>query len=142
MRAVLVALADAANVSVEGKLNLLGEFDVINSSKLPVAWPKMIFVAKLKTSEADVGAEHSIQLRVLDEDMQLVAMAMEGELVIPENPNPGIESGLPVLVPITMAKFERVGTYTFQLVVDGHVACEAQLHIRLRPPETVQPREG
>lgn len=138
MRSVLVALADAANVSMEGKLNLLGEFDLINAKSLPFTWPKMVFVAKLKSSEADLG-KHSIQLRVLDEDMQLVAMVMEGGLEIPENSNPGIESGLPIIVPINLAKFERTGTYTFQLVLDEQVACEAQLHVRLTPVEQLPP---
>jgi hypothetical protein len=133
MRSVLTALADAANVSKEEKLNILGEFDLIDTPSLPVTWPKMVFVAKLKTSEADLGT-HQIQLRVLDEDMHLVAVIAHGTLIIPENSNPGIESGLPFIVPIHYAHFARTGTYLFQLAIDAQVCCEAQLHIRLLPP--------
>src|SRR5438552_929958 len=75
----LAVLADAANVSQEGKLNILGEFDTIWAGAVPVQWPLLWFVAKVKISEAD-GRVHRFEVRVLDEDAQLIATAtIEGE---------------------------------------------------------------
>ncbi len=129
MKCQLAALCEAANVSAAGQINILGEFDTINAAQVPVVWPLMVFVAKLKAGAADAG-RHTVSLRVVDEDMQLVAPPLEAEVGIAEPPIPGVESGWPLILRIGNAHFQSVGTYLFQLRVDGTVLCELPLHVR------------
>ncbi len=132
MKLQLAALCDAANVSADGKVNILGEFDIIDASSTPAVWPLMVFLAKLKIGQADVG-EHSVSLRVLDEDMQLVADPVEGAVRIHELPPWGIETGWPVLLRIHNAQFKTFGTYTFEFRIDGAVIVQLPLHVRKIP---------
>lgn len=138
MHCQLSALADAANLSAEGKINILGEFDVLWAlGEPPVVHPSMVFVAKLKAGEADRGP-HKIQLRVVDEDMKLVALLVDAEMRLADNPMPGSEGAIPIIVPVTAATFPDFGTYEFQLLIDGEVKCKPPVHIRRR----VQPTQA
>lgn len=128
------AIAEAANQSADGKINILGEFDTLWAhAEPPVSHPVMVFVAKLKAGEADMGM-HRVQLRVVDEDMKLVHMVLDGEMELSNNPTPGSEAGVPIIVPIHGASFPRLETYKFQLLVDGKVMCEPPLHVMRQVP--------
>lgn len=129
MEVQLAVLADAANLSQEGKLNILGEFDTIYASELPFVWPVMWLAAKLKISEAD-GARHKFEIRVLDDDGQLIApiAALEG-FSVPAR-IPGTLGGGSLVVGIRNATFPDYGTYVFELIANGNRLFEVQLHVR------------
>ena len=132
MKCHLAALCDAANTTPEGKINLLGEFDTLWSPQAPVVWPLMTFIAKLKFGEVDVG-RHTISLRVLDEDMHIIAVPIEGQGELGGLESPGIENGWPLILSIVNAQFPEFGTYLFQLVLDGNELISVPLHVRERP---------
>ena len=54
--------ADAANISQEGKLNILGIFDAVQVAQLPALHPRSTFVLRLKANAQDVGV-HPLVLR-------------------------------------------------------------------------------
>src|SRR5215216_6507461 len=54
--------ADAANLSQEGKLNILGVFDTVQVGALPAIHPRASLVVRLKGTRADAGS-HTITLR-------------------------------------------------------------------------------
>jgi len=125
----LVALADAANVSIEGKLNLVGLFDIIWTSELPVRWPQMYFVAHLKVSSA-VGQQHRFQLRCVDEDGHLHGPVIDLEMHLAgASKVPGVAPGLPLVLGIRDAIFPAHGTYTFELWRGDLRLCETELHV-------------
>jgi hypothetical protein len=132
MKCQLAALCDAGNLSGNGKLNILGEFDTLFAPQVPAVNPCMVFVAKLKIGEPDIGA-HTFHLRVVDEDMNLVTF-LDGKFEVRSQPVPGIESGFPVILQIGNAAFEDYGTYTFELRVDNQWMCELPLHVRKTSP--------
>jgi hypothetical protein len=74
----LAVLADHANLSMEGKLNIMGVFDVGRAHQVPITWPLMFFCARFHVGEAD-GYRHKFTLRVLDDDSHLVAGPAAGE---------------------------------------------------------------
>ena len=47
MQLEIGALADAANVSQEGKLNITGIFDALNFAQVPATYPLMVLVLRL-----------------------------------------------------------------------------------------------
>ena len=60
MRVKLALLADSANVSREGKLNLLGIFDAIFARELPTSHPHMHLVLRFEALPADAGSTVAI----------------------------------------------------------------------------------
>ena len=79
MEVGLAVLADAANVSREGKLNILGEFNTIFAGRFPVTWPKMNLVLKLEATVGE-GSRHRLGIRVINQDGKLVAPPVDGEI--------------------------------------------------------------
>lgn len=113
----LAAIADAANISREGKLNIVGEFNLIWAQSEPVQWPSLVYVAKVCSSEED-GHLLALQLRVVDEDEQLIA-ALEMNLGFSPPVVPGVGSGIPFVIPIVGAQFPKFGSYFFVLAIKG-----------------------
>ncbi|NOT29677.1 MAG: hypothetical protein HOP15_04415, partial [Planctomycetes bacterium] len=79
MHARLAVLADAANTTAEGKLNILGEFNVIFAARVPFTWPRMFLALKLETDPGE-GGQHTLRIRVIDEDARLVAPEIQGAI--------------------------------------------------------------
>lgn len=132
MRAQLLALADAANLSVEGKLNILGEFNVLWAADVPVVHPFMMFVALLELSEAD-GTQFNVELRVLSEDGGLVFRGGV-DAQVPQQREAGIMRRVPLLVPIAHSEFPAFGSYTFELRTNGAVLGDLTMHLRPMHP--------
>ena len=57
MHVQFALFADAANVSQEGKLNILGVFDALHVGQLPAMHPRATFVVRLKAVAEDVAKE-------------------------------------------------------------------------------------
>ena len=57
--------ADAANISQEGKLNILGVFDAVQCGTLPTIHPRAHLVVRLKGGQEDVGT-HTVSLHWLN----------------------------------------------------------------------------
>ena len=55
MHIAFALFADAANLSQEGKLNILGVFDTLHVGALPTLHPRATLVVRVKGSTADVG---------------------------------------------------------------------------------------
>lgn len=136
MNLQLAVLSDAANVSVEGKLNILGQFDTIYASEVPVTWPQFCYVARLRGGVADVG-DHTFELRVLTEDGELLATAgASGSFGAA--PETGDEITGNIVLTIRLATFPQYGTYQFELRADGDALGEA-IHLHVKPRRMVAP---
>jgi len=62
MHVSFALFADAANLSQEGKLNILGVFDAVHVGQFPALHPRATFVVRLKAELTDVGT-HQMTLR-------------------------------------------------------------------------------
>ena len=62
MHVTFALFADAANLSQEGKLNILGVFDALQVGTLPALHPRATLVVHLKGNALDVGS-HRVSLR-------------------------------------------------------------------------------
>ncbi|MDZ4672893.1 MAG: hypothetical protein SGI84_00475 [Gemmatimonadota bacterium] len=132
MEVQLAVLADGANVSQEGKLNILGEFNTIYGTEPPLLHPLMYFVAKVNISAGD-GPSVVLRLRVVD---------AEGAPAAPElalhaagkPPSDGTPAPLLVVIPIVQAVFRQFAEYTFELRgPSGPPLAEVALYVRPVP---------
>lgn len=118
MRLTLGLLADAANTTADGKLNILGEFNVIFSSQFPFSLASLSLVFRLEADGSEPD-EHSLHVRLLDEDGNLVRPIADGKITLSPSGYEGIPRRVQGVLPISMATFEEPGTYTFDILVDN-----------------------
>ncbi len=132
MRVPLACVADAATISSDGKLYIMGEFNCIHSSSLPVVWEEMDYVARL---EFDAGDERDLQIRlaILDPDMKVIAPPLEMTAKLGEV-EAGVAANPPLVMRIQHAVFQEFGQHVIQLRVNGKVLASTYIHIVRRPP--------
>lgn len=131
----LAVVADAANVSQEGKLNILGIFDTIRSREFPFRHSSMVFVVRVSAPFTEQGV-HRLEVRLMDADGGQLFRA-EGPLQI-RGGQPGRRVKPHVIMGLSGVTFPRPGDYSFEILVDGEHRRSVALHVSegpRRPPE-------
>jgi hypothetical protein len=118
----MAVLADEANVSQEGKLNLLGIFDRIAAAEFPVVHPKMVFAFRVEAEFGDGGRTFPVRVTLEDEDGNALFQA-EGEMMAPPVP-PGEFTTANQIFGMVGVQFPRPGTYRFVVSVGDHARHE------------------
>jgi len=127
----MALLADEANVSQEGKLNVLGVFDRIAAPTFPTVHPKMVFVFRVQSEYADAGRAFLVRLRLMDEDGQVLFEA-GGELV-PPTVAPGDFASANQIFTLVGIAFPRPGSFKFVLNVGDLPPHETPLNVLEAP---------
>ncbi len=123
-------IADAANVSQEGKLNILGIFDTIWAREFPVRHAAMVFVLRVKADFTDQGS-HTLEVRLLDADGEQLFRA-EGPIQVPGSA-PGRPVKPHVIMGLSGVSFRSPGDYSFEVMIDGHHLKSVPLYIMEAP---------
>ena len=116
--------ADAANLSQEGKLNILGVFDAVQVAGLPTIHPRTHFVVRLKANGDDAG-QHKLTFRWLS-PFEEELWSSSGEMTVAPSPNPAFEVDLPIIAVVDLP-LNATGQYTMQVTLDGEVTATARL---------------
>jgi hypothetical protein len=111
MKIPMAFLADEANVSQEGKLNVLGIFDRIAAPMFPTVHPRMVFAFRVQAEFADSGREFAVRVRLMDEDGGVLFEA-NGEMVAPRV-QPGEFSTANQVFTLVGVQFTQAGNYKF-----------------------------
>jgi hypothetical protein len=119
--------ADGANLSQEGKLNILGVFDAMQVATFPSVHPRAHLVVRLKGSRADIGPHRVAFSWKNPEGTEL--WNSNGQLDIGAPPPAVTEIDLPLIAPIDLP-LDRAGTYTMSILIDGEKQGELRLHVR------------
>lgn len=116
MHISFAVFADAANLSQEGKLNVLGIFDALHVSAFPSMHPRAHFVVRVKGSPADSGT-HQLTFRWINpRDAEL--WTSSGELVVEAGPTAALEMDLPIIAVVDLP-LDAAGQYTMKVELDG-----------------------
>lgn len=122
MKIPVAFLADEANISQDGKLNVLGIFDRIGAASFPTVHAKMVFGFRVQTGYGDAGRAFAVRVRMVDEDGAALFEA-GGEMVAPPVP-PGELSTTSQVFTLVGVQFDQPGTYKFLVLADGRVLQE------------------
>ncbi len=122
MEIPLAFLADEANISQDGKLNVLGVFDRIATPHFPTVHPKMVFGFRVQAGFEDGGRSFSAVVRLVDEDGGPLFEA-QGEISIPPIP-PGEFFTANQVFALVGVQFTQPGTYKFMVVAADRVLNE------------------
>ena len=127
MKIPVALLADEANISQEGKLNILGAFDRIAAARYPTLHPRMVFVFRVHAEYADAGERFPTRVRLMDEDGATLFEA-NGELTAPKL-LPGEFTTANQLFSLVGVRFPRPGHYKFVLNVGNLPPHETPLRL-------------
>jgi hypothetical protein len=130
-------LADAANVSREGKLNILGAFDRVQGAQFPLTWPRMVLVTRFIASAAEYGQEKSLEIVTMDADGKRLGGAT-GTMRVP-NGQAGRQLKINHVLPMTVT-FPGPGQYSIEILVNGESKATVPLDVVLHEhPQGGQP---
>lgn len=127
MDVAFALLADAANVSREGKLNVLGAFDRIHGAQFPLTWPRMVLVTRFVASAAEYGQEKSIEIITLDADGKRLGAAT-GKMQVPTPDAGGRPLKINHILPMTLT-FPGPGEYSIEILVNGESKAAVPLDV-------------
>jgi hypothetical protein len=128
MHVTFAVFADAANVSQEGKLNILGVFDALQVGALPALHPRATLVVHLKGAPSDAGA-HRVSLGWQSPSGSEL-WSSDGELNVVTPPNGVIEMDFPLIAQIDLP-LDVAGRYVMRVGLDG--ATHAEVPVQVRP---------
>jgi hypothetical protein len=133
MEITLAALADAANRTDTGKLNLLGVFGKIGTPIVPARHPMMSLVLMLRASPGEKGSTHKIKIKLLDADGQAIGPQLEFEVIIPEDA-PSLSPELQFIINLQDLIFPTFGSYHFEILINNSNAATIPLVVEAIAP--------
>ena len=117
MEVKLAVLADYSNISKEGKLNLLGIFDVIRARSFPAVHRNMQLVMILEAPSSEANTDKNVQVRLMDADGKRI-FEVSAQLKLAQPP-PGEVIKSPQILNLNNIPFDRPGDYAFCILING-----------------------
>lgn len=127
MKVTFAVLADAANITREGKLNILGIFDSIQAQQFPVTHPQMQLVMRFEADISEAGKKKKVEVQLMDEDGKKL-FVLGGEFTFGPG-RPGEVIGSNHILTINMLKFEKPGTHEFKILINDELKAEVPLKV-------------
>jgi len=131
MNVKLALLADYANVTAEGKLNILGIFDRISVQEVPAVHPQMHLILRIEAHPAERDRLHNIEIRLYDPDGQTV-FEVKGDIVPHGTPGQTISTNQ--ILTLNNLQLTKLGGYIFVVFVNNDLKTEVPLGIELNSP--------
>lgn len=128
MQVKLALLADYANVTAEGKLNILGVFDHINVNDVPAVHPQMHLILRLEAHPVERDRTHNVEIRLHDPDGQTV-FEVKGDIV--PHGTPGQTIATNQILTLNNLQLAKTGGYTFVVFVNNDLKSEVPLGVEI-----------
>ena len=116
MQIEIVSLCDAATVE-GGKLNILGAFDTIMASKVPVTHPHCAVALRFRFNSIE-GNEHKVSVKFVDIDGGHVVPPVNGVIKI-KYAKEQRSSSAHLVLNVQGLKITKFGEYSIDLAVNG-----------------------
>jgi hypothetical protein len=131
MEVPLALLADYANISREGKLNVMGVFNRIWTKEFPAVHPEMQLVFRLEAGPAERGQDKMIEVKLLDADAKTL-QHLKGPLTVPDE-SPQLTIPIDQILRLVNVTFEKPGDYCFHILVNGETKNTVQFSVERLP---------
>jgi hypothetical protein len=129
-------IADYANISQDGKLNVMGIFSRIVAQSFPVTHPVMHIVLVFHAGAAEKKSKKEFQVRMLNEDGKSI-VEINGNLVVPDQPGPFVE--IQQIFALQLLQLQSAGTYEFHVLVNGETKTTIPLMVQQQTPPPDRP---
>jgi hypothetical protein len=126
VRAEFALLADYANVTEEGKLNLMGVFNSVRAVSVPATVPQMLLVIRFQTDPPDRGQTKNIDVTLLDADgVELMRLSNTVQI----DPSAPLVANVNQFLRFTPLRLPRFGDYSFYITVNGEQKASAPFSV-------------
>src|SRR5437868_98006 len=116
MDLTLAVLCDYANVSQDGKLNILGIFTEVNAGALPAIPGTFYLVTSFGAGLAEAGQQKVITVAFLGADGQDLGR-FEQQVTVPTPARPGSRAVVNQIARLDGVAFTKAGDYSFAVLV-------------------------
>jgi hypothetical protein len=124
----VAVLCDAAT-EYNGKLNLLGTFDTICAPQMPSLHPQCSVATRIAFERNEEGL-HRLAIHFVDEDGQPIMTATEVPVEV-AFPADATFISRNFIVNIQQLKFDKVGLYSVDVILDDRRLCSIPLAVKL-----------
>lgn len=136
MRVALFLAADYANITREGKLNVMGIFNDIYAQTFPARHPSMHLIAKLGAELGEYGQVRDFTVKLLDADGNPI-FDLSGQFQVPSG-GQGRKPEVNLILELKDLIFPKEGIYQFVLFVDKDHKGELSLYVnKIEAPKPV-----
>ena len=132
MKIEIFSLCDAATDN-RGKLNLLGTFDQIYASKIPVVHPACAIALRMRFDKMEEGL-HKVNLQLVDPDGRPVFQPMDGQ-VHPRMADDVDSVAVNLILNFQHVRFESFADYQINLALDDQSVASLPLRVRELPQQ-------
>ncbi|MBL7162601.1 MAG: hypothetical protein ISS57_08335 [Anaerolineales bacterium] len=126
MKLLLLLAADYANVTGDGKLNVMGIFREINAYNFPARHPSMHLVIKLGAELGEYGQTRDLVVKLLDADGGEI-MSLSSPANIPMGDR-GRRPEVNAILELKDIVFPKPGPYQFVVLVDKYHKGELSIY--------------
>jgi hypothetical protein len=136
MKARVAVLADCANVTADGKLNIMGVFNVIKAQRVPVAHSQMQLVLSLVPDPWETNTTVPLEIQLVDADGR-VLFSLKGQVAFGAAAA-GEQSTANYLLGLNNTVFERFGGYEFKVLAGDEPFATLPLLVQQVPAPPVR----
>jgi hypothetical protein len=133
MKTEIFVIAENANLSQEGKLNIFAIFNQINAPQFPTLYPRPTIVIKLALEPGERSTNRKITLYFAGEDNNVQQIKLVESVVDFPPRVGGLNPDAAIILNINAIGFEKPGTYQFILHVDDNFQASLFVYARLVP---------
>jgi hypothetical protein len=127
MKVDLFLTADYANVTADGKLNVVGIFNEIYAESFPARHSTMHLVLRLQAELGEYGQTRDLTVKLLDPDGAAI-MTLVGQISIPMSKG-GVKPQVNVILELKDLVFPRPDIYQFVAQIDKDYKGEVSLYV-------------
>jgi hypothetical protein len=117
MEKLLVVVADYANITGNGKLNIMGIFNEINAISYPYVHPSMFLIFKFRSELGEFNTTKQVIIKLVDGDGKTL-LEIPQDIKIPEIKE-GKRPEINGVLSLNNLVFPKEGSYVFVVVVNG-----------------------
>lgn len=135
MEVPLALLADYANVTSDGKLNILGIFDTVWAGKYPATHPQMNVVLRFEAHTAEASQSKDVRIQLMTADGAIL-LTMNAKLELPalsKNMPPGDPIRMDNIISLNGVRIPNEGDYQIAVLINGDTKRTIPLRARTRP---------
>jgi hypothetical protein len=129
LEAVLAVAADYANVSSDGKLNIMGIFQELRPEVLPAQVPQMYLVISWDAGPAEFGSHKKVSVAYMGPDDQQMA-SLDTDMQVPEAVRPGERAIFHQILSIQGLPILTTGPHAIHVLSGGETKVAVQLYVR------------
>ncbi len=133
MKLLLLLAADYANITGDGKLNVMGIFNEISAFEFPARHSSMHLVVKLGAELGEYGESRNLVVRLFDADGNTI-VELSGPINIPKGEG-GKKPEVNAILGLRDVIFPKPGPYQFVVLVDKDFKGDLTIYAnQINPP--------